>query len=127
MAATGGSIETVNINNRLFPVDADADAERDLGGFTKTKMPNGDGSARSNKKRKVWSISGLTLACDDERQDQEFLQNVADSEADVPMGVTLVTGITYGGQGTVVEDIKFSTDGASVEVTLSGPFKLEQQ
>lgn len=127
MTARGGSIEYVNINNRLFPVAADADSERDLGGFTAEVMPNGDGSARKKKTRKPWRIEGLTVQIDNDRQDIEYLQSIADNEGWVPMGVLLVDGYTYGGQGTVVDEIKASSDNATAEIVLSGPHRLEQQ
>lgn len=123
----GGSIESISINNRIFAVAADADAERDLGGFTIERMPNGNGSVRRKKVRKPWSLSGLTVSVDDNNQDQEFLQDLADSEEEVPITITYVSGITYGGTGGIEGDIKFTNQNTTAEISLAGGFKLEQQ
>lgn len=123
----GGSIESVSIKNRIFSVAADADAERDLGGFTVERMSNGDGSVRRKKTRKPWMLSGLTLSIDDNNQDQEFLQGIADGEEEVAITVTYVSGITYGGTGGLEGDLKFGNQNTTADVTLAGGFKLEQQ
>lgn len=117
----------VTVNSRIFRVAADADAGRDLGGFTVEVMMNGDGSARKKKTRKPWRLTGLTLEIDNTNGDLEFLQDVADGEGWVPISITMVDGFTYGGQGTVADDLEASTDNATADVTLSGPAKLEVQ
>ena len=123
--ANGGSIESVEINNRVFPVAADADVSRDLGGFTKEIMMNGDGSARYKKVRKPWKLGGLTVEISDADGDQEHLQAAQNSEEEVPIVINLVTGISYGGYGSVLDDLEFSSENATAEVSLGGGFKLE--
>lgn len=122
-----GSIESVTINGRLFPVSADADPNRDLGGFTVQIVPNGDGTVRKIKTRKPWKIGGLTLAVDDARGDQEFLQDVADSNDLANMLVTHPSGISYRGKGSLDEGLEYSSANGTAEVTLAGEKKLEQQ
>ena len=43
MPAVGGSIESVTLNGRPFPVAADAEAQRKLGGWENEVQANGDG------------------------------------------------------------------------------------
>jgi hypothetical protein len=125
--ATGGSIESVSFDNRLFKVAGDADSSRDLGGFTNEAQPNGDGSSRTIKTRKNWMIDGLALEIDNQQGDLEFLQERADSDAYFPVVVTYVDGSAYQGSGNVEGDLQDSSQNATAEVQFKGPFKLERQ
>jgi len=126
-AAVGGSIQEVSIDGRIYAVAADADATRNLGGFTNEVQPNGDGSGRMIKTRASWVLSGLTLSINDDAGDQAALQAVADLTEFVVVTVTLASGTTYRGKGTITEAIEFSTQNSTAGVTLSGPDKLERQ
>jgi hypothetical protein len=126
-ASVGGPIESVSIRGRLFAVAADADAERDLGGFTNEVSPNGDGTARLLKKRVPWKVGGLDLDVNDDRGDQEFLQGIADGLDFVAISVTMANGNTYQGSGIVADDFTYSSEKSICGVTLSGPQKLEIQ
>lgn len=125
--ATGGSIESVSIGGRSFPVAADNDANRDLGGFTNEVMPNGDGTARTIKNRKPWMLDGLELVIDDLRDDQEYLQDVADLDGYETVAVTYASGAVYQGEGTVTGDLKFKNQSATAGVNLTGPQKMTRQ
>ncbi len=125
--AVGGPIEEVTIDGRRFVVAADADAERDLGGFTNEVSPNGDGSARLLKSRKTWNLGGLTLEINSVRGDQEYLQEKADSKEFFPITVTQADGAVYAGEGQLTGDIKASAMKATCPVEFSGPKKLEKQ
>lgn len=125
--AVGGSIESVSIRGRLFPVASDAEANKKLGGFENEVAANGDGSARLIKTRVPWMIDGLQLEISDARADAEFLQEIADSLEYVPMTLTLASGVTYQGTGTVSGEIQSSSQSATATVTLSGPGSLSQQ
>ena len=127
MSAVGGSIESIAINNRLFPVAADVDASRDLGGFTSAVESNGNGSARILLTRKPWHISGVTVEVDDVRADHEFLQSVADAKEFVTIIVTLASGLSYQGIGTIVDKLELSTVKTTAQIELMGPQKLTQQ
>jgi len=125
--AIGGSIESVTLAGREFAVAADADASRDLGGFTKTIEPNGNGTARTVMTRKPWKIEGLTLSTDDDRADQEFLQDIADNPNDVAIAITEASGAVYQGVGSITDDLTKGTQNATTGVTLMGPGKLTKQ
>lgn len=130
--SVGGSIQEVSINGRIFAVAADADGTRKLGGFENAIESNGDGSARTVKTRVPWMFSGLVLDIDLDRADQEFLQDIADGvNADpdgfYPMSITLASGHTYGGKGTIVEALEGTTNNTTATVSLCGPGKLELQ
>lgn len=125
--ATGGSIESVTFDKRLFKVAGDADATRDLGGFTNEQRPNGDGSSRTVKQRKNWMISGLKLEIDNNQGDLEFLQERADANAYFPFVITYVDGNSYQGVGQIEGDLQDSSQDATAEVGFKGPFKLTRQ
>lgn len=125
--AVGGSIESVSIRGRLFPVAADAEANRKLGGFENEVQSNGDGSARLVKTRVPWLIDGLQLEVNDSRADAEFLQEIADGLVLVPITITLASGVTYQGDGTITSEVQSSSQNATAAVTLSGQGKLTQQ
>lgn len=125
--AVGGSLESVGLDSREFVVAADADATRDLGGFTNAVEPNGDGSARLLKTRKTWKVGGLALEINTARGDQEYLQGLADRKDFFPITVTHADGSTYGGKGQISGDLGASTAKATGTIELSGPKKLEPQ
>lgn len=127
MPAVGGSIENVSIRGRLFAVAADADATKQLGGFTTEVMSNGDGTARLVKTRVPWSIGGLALEISDARADLEFLQEIADGLDFVAITMTHASGVVYQANGTVSGEIGSSSQNATADVTLSGPGSLSQQ
>lgn len=130
--AIGGSMKAVSIKGRDFPVAADADGERDLGGYTNEVQSNGNLTVRVIKLAKPWNMGGLALSTDDTRGDHEFLQGIADGKDAGEDGLydctfTGVDNITYQGRGTIVGDLKKSTKNATTEVALSGSDTLTKQ
>jgi hypothetical protein len=127
MTAVGGSLESISIDGRLFPVTADADGNRNLGGFKNDLQPNGDGTARLVKERINWSYDGITIEVDDARADQEFLQKTADSNDFVTITITHASQVTYQGKCTIVDEIAYSSNKSTAQIKLGGPGKLTQQ
>lgn len=127
MTAIGGSIASVILDGREFPVAADADASRKLGGFENEVMANGDGSARQVKTRVPWAITGLTVEVDNDRGDQEFMQALADRNDFYPIAVTYPGGETYQGTGAVAGENPASSQSATLAIELSGPGKFTKQ
>lgn len=127
MAGIGGSIESVALAGRNFPVAADAEAQRKLGGFENEVEANGDGTARIIKTRVPLSIMGLTLECDDSRGDGEFLQELANRTDFFPLAITYASGITYQGRAVITGELQASSKNATASVNLTGPGQLVQQ
>lgn len=127
MPAVGGSIESISIRGRLFPVASDAEANKKLGGFENEVASNGDGTARKLMTRVPWSIDGLQIEIDDNRADAEFLQEIADELDYVAITMTLASGVTYEGTGTIVDEIQSSSQSATATVNFMGPGTLQQQ
>lgn len=127
MSAVGGSIESVTLDGREFPVAADAEAQRKLGGFENEVQANGDGTARLIKTRVPLAIDGLVLEVDDSRGDHEFLQELSDRNAFYPIAITYASGLTYQGTAQVVGETQASSQSATAAVSLMGPGKLTKQ
>lgn len=127
MSGIGGSIEAVSIDGRNFPVTADGEANRKLGGFENETQANGDGSARMVKTRVNWNISGLPVEIDDTRADQEFLQDLADGTRFFPVVVTYASGAVYQGQGQITGELQFNNSNSTAELNMSGPGRLTPQ
>jgi len=127
MAAVGGSIESVGLDGRVFPVAADAESQRKLGGFENEVQANGDGSARVIKTRVPLSLDGLTIECDDSRGDHEYLQGLSDRSDFWPLTITYASGVTYQGTCQIVGELQTSSQSATAAVSLMGPGVLTQQ
>ena len=125
--SVGGSIQSISINNRLFPVAADADSNRKLGGFENEVAANGDGSARMIKTRVSWMLDSVQIEVDANRNDHGFLQDISDSNVFVPIVITYVDGFAYQGTGTIEGELQASSQSATTTLNLSGPGKLEPQ
>jgi hypothetical protein len=127
MAAVGGSIESVTLDGRIFPVAADAEAQRKLGGFENEVQANGDGTARLIKTRVPLSIDGLTVEVDDDRGDHEFLQELSNRNDFFPVAITYASGNTYQGTAQIVGETQASSQNATAAVSLMGPGVLTKQ
>lgn len=127
MAGRGGSIQSVSINGRLFPVAADADTSRKLGGFENEVQPNGDGTVRVIQTRVAWMLGGIQVEIDEDRGDQQYLQQIADDGSLVPMAITYVGNRTYQGSGTLTDELSFSNTSATASVSMGGQGQLTLQ
>jgi len=128
MSAIGGSIQEINLSGRTFAVAADAEAQRQLGGWENEVQANGDGyTARIIKTRKPLSISGLTVEIDDSRGDHEFLQELANLSDFFNIGITYASGVTYQGRAQIVDTMESSSQNATASVSLMGPGTLTRQ
>ena len=127
MAAVGGSIEEISLSGRSFSVAADAEAQRKLGGFENEVLANGDGTARVIKTRVPLSIDGLTVVIDDDRGDQEFLQDLANSSNFFVVAITYASGLTYQGTAQIVGENPASSQSATAAISLMGPGTLTKQ
>lgn len=127
MAATGGSIESLTLDGREFPVAADAEAQRKLGGFENEVQSNGDGTARLIKTRVPLSLDGMTLETDDDRGDQEFIQALSNRNDFFPIAITYASGAVYQGTAQIVGETQASSQNATTAVSLMGPGQLTKQ
>ncbi len=127
MAAIGGSIESVTLDGRNFPVAADAESNRKLGGWENEVQSNGDSTVRLIKTRVPLSVGGLTLENDDDRGDQEFLQELSNRNDFFPVAITYASGLTYQATAQIVGETQSSSQNATTQVSLMGPGILAKQ
>ena len=127
MPAINGSIVTLTLNDRSFAVPADQDANRNLGGWTNTIQPNGNGTARLQKIRTPWSLGGLAISVDDTRGDHEFIQSLKEAQDWFPIAVEYTSGIVYQGSGMITGENSYSNQNGTMGLELGGPGELTQQ
>ncbi len=127
MAAIGGPIESVSLDGRGFPVAADAESQRKMGGFENEIQANGDGTARLIKTRVPLSLDGITIESDDSRGDHEFVQELADRNDYFPVAITYASGETYQGTAQIVGETQASSQSATIAISLMGPGQLTRQ
>lgn len=122
-----GPIEAVNIFGREFGVLQDAESNRKLGGRENELLMLGNGSAIIKQTRVGWSTDGLQVEIDDDRDDQEYLQDIADAGTLGTIGITYASGVTYSGRGIVGGELQVSSASQTASLTLIGTGKLAQQ
>lgn len=127
MPAIAGSMESITIDGRSFAVTADADTARKLGGFENEIQPNGDGTSRTVKTRVPWALSGVVVEIDDTLGDQEFLQDLQDSNRNVPITATYVNGSVWQGTGQVIGEVVFNNQSSTASLDLSGSGRMTKQ
>ena len=127
MAAVGGSIESISIRGRLFPVTTDADSNLKPGGFEVEVQSNGNGSARKILTRVPWQVDGLVVEIDHDRADLEFLQEIANEPGFEAITITYASGVTWQGSGTVADELQFSSQASTATLMLAGPGEATQQ
>lgn len=126
MAAIGGPPESVSISGREFRCTADADVSRMLGGFTNEHQSNGDGSTRMIKTPVPWSLGGVSVEIDSDNSDQEFLEDVKDSQVDVDIVISYTDGSAYAGRGNIDGEMTYSNNSAAATFDLKGPGRLKK-
>jgi ABC-type protease/lipase transport system fused ATPase/permease subunit len=127
MAVVCGSVISITLKGRQFAVSADSDVQLDLGGYTNTIMPNGNGTARLQKLRGVWKASGINVAIDNSRADHEFIQDLKDELDFFPVALEFTDGTVYQGTGQITSETAQSVLNGTMPIELSGTGKATQQ
>jgi hypothetical protein len=128
MTAVGGDIQEVSISGVNFAVASQSDVKFRLGGTKVTVRPNGNGkTARYTSESEEWSLSGIDIEINHDRDDLGFLQRTADALEPVNCTITLVDGVVYQGKGLLVDEHDYSTAKATSGLTLAGEGQLARQ
>jgi len=127
MTAIGGSVESVTLAGREFPVTADADIGRKIGGFENESQPNGDGSARLIKNRVTPKLGSVVVECDDARGDLEFLQDLADGTEFFSTAITYADGGVWQGDMQITGELQHSNSAGTASFDMDGRGKLTRQ
>ncbi len=127
MPAICGSVVSLTLEGRQFAVSADADAQLDLGGWNNTIMPNGNGTARLQKLRGQWKITGLNVSIDNSREDHEYIQGLKDKFDFFAIAIELTDGTVYQGSGQITSETMQSVQNGTLAMELSGINTITQQ
>ena len=127
MAIVYGSIVECHIKDRIFPVPADTETNRDLGGWSNEVEQNGDGSGRMVKTRTPGVVEGLVLSLDEVRGDQQYLKACADSHDFFECTLVYAGGEIYSGTGTITDKISVNSMKGTCPVTIKSPGGLDKQ
>lgn len=121
MKVRGGDVRQLTIKSREFDVKGeDANVNIRLSGFMNEKGINGNGTTNTIQRRTLGGFSDCTISIDDERKDLEFLQSIANSGEDVPVNITLASGITYGGSLGIVGELTKATGDGTLTLEMRG-------
>ena len=155
-AVVVGSLKSVTVDGREFPVDAASDALLDTGGFANTVQVTGSGASIVSQERIPWSLQNVDIVISEDRGDLGFLASVfnaivapfAPSLAfDAPPSgpdreflgeviargtfraiiVTLVDGSSYAGRGTVVGSVQVGTLSGLARMSFAGDGEMTRQ
>lgn len=126
MAAIGGSIESVTLEGREFPVSADAEVNRKLGGFENEVLANGSGGARIIKTRVPLMLDGIVLEMDDSRGDHQYIQALSNLNDFFTATITYASGITWQCRVQITGEIQGSSS-ATLPITLTGTGEMTAQ
>ena len=127
MTAVGGSVISISFNGRQFSAPTDADYARKLGGFENDLQSNGDGTGRIIKTRVPGLLSGIVVAIDDSQSDQEFLQQIADSNILSQVVVEFADGEVYTGQGIIIGELTKASNPTTAAFDFAVQGKLVKQ
>lgn len=120
-----GAWESIVINGRRFACKNDDSVTYKLDGFENEMIVGGDGSQYQKKTRHVGAISGLTLICNLENGDPEFLNDCQKSLDFFPVSGTMIDGTVLGGEMQFTDQLEFDSSENTCGVSLEG--HLEKQ
>ena len=120
IASTGGA------GSRIFKVKGGEDYKMDLGGRTKERRTNGDGTGHPVLTTKPWMIEDVQLAVANLTDGIEFLQDVQNEIEDAVVTITFVDGRTYKGNGSIEGDLKEGTYEGYAPLTIAGNGTLDR-
>jgi len=122
-----GPAESITIAGRRFVCNNDDDVSIQLPGFANETKMHGDGGAHIAKSRKPGKLDSINVYVDPERNDLEYLQDMADSLEYHDVTITLVDGIVYSGSMQLTGDsTALGVREGFAPITLEGP-TLEKQ
>lgn len=119
-----------NVGDGTFYVKAGEDVEIDEGGFRNDddqSAISGDGQMIRKMNQQRWMVSGVSIVWDMlNSNEKNILVQLAEDLTDTDFSFRHISGTIWSGLGTIVGDIKGSTQDALVPTSFSGGNKLEK-
>lgn len=117
---------TGSAGSKTFKVKQGEDYKLDLGGRSKERRMNGDGTGHAVRTAKPWMLEDIQLAVANVTDGIEFLQGVQDENEDAIITVTMLDGRTYKGNGSIEGDLKEGTYEGYVSLSFAGSGTLDR-
>lgn len=116
-----GSIKEVSVKGRTLQVAADTDANNSIGGLENEVDVDGNGGLYVVQTRKPGMVGPLEImaARKEERDVQQFLQDLADKGEPFDFTYTEVDGSSFGGRAQIQGTIERSTAKGRIPVTFA--------
>jgi hypothetical protein len=154
---TTGSIRSITISGREFPVDAKSDAKLSLGGWENSVELSASGASMITQQRSAWSLTDVDVVISDDRgdlgflagvfnsvvssvglgslaipeppkgPDREFLAKFIESARFAPIIATLADETSWAGHGTIVGPVPTSTMKGTASLSFMGNGKMVKQ
>lgn len=129
---TGGDITDVTFNHPTlgsfqFATKSGESYNLDPGGIRSEDDSagiSGNGVMIDKKTRVRWSFDGPLMADFESNLEVDNFPKIAESAEQGTLTVTLITGVTWRGLGTLVGDIAFDTSTAQASIKFSGGGKM---
>jgi len=107
------------VGARELAIKAGEGGDVDLGGYSKERTMNGNGSSRPKMSRKGWKVSGIS-ADTSNPEDHKYLQDVQNSPLDAEFVLAWVDGVVYRGTGSIDGDLSANRGEGYASITLTG-------
>ena len=120
-----GETSQVLINGREFDAAAESGYTINLGGLDNETKITGNGELHTEQRRVPASISDMALSIDATRGDLEYLEDLKNRGAAVPVSITLVSNITYFGNLVIEGEMPYSAGEGQVTLQMNGS-RIEQ-
>lgn len=118
--AVKGAMRFLSIQGRSFKVAHDGPGNKDTGGRNNELSMNGDGSFRVLQTVMPGSMSDVQINIDDSRNDQEFLQGIANAGLPVPVVATYASSVSYTGNLVLTGELKADEATGLMSVSFDG-------
>lgn len=125
--SVGGPLDSITLNGREFPVAADADVGRKLGGRENEIQMNGNGTGRLIQTPVPSGFTGLVVDCDDTRNDHEYVEDLKNQQEFFPVTVTYISGAVYEGTMQITSELIFNNLASTLAFDLQGAQPLTRQ
>lgn len=103
--AIHGALRDFTIKGRPFKVVTDGPGSKNIGGRNNEVQMNGDGSYRIIQSVVPGAFADIQIEIDDSRNDQEFLQGIADDGLAISCVATYASNISFAGKLTITGEI----------------------
>ena len=127
MSAVAGYVESFSLFGRNLSPVADVEVNIQLGGDNNDVEMNGDDTGRLIKSKMPWSLDGLVVSNDHEKEDHEYIQDAASRKTFGDITIGLADGVIYQGVGQITGKIAGSSQKATIPIALKGIGVLTQQ